>query len=215
MKNIYCISGLGADERIFKKLSVEGVNFIYVPWVKQTDKDTVESYAAKMAATLPEPNPVLLGLSFGGMLAIEIAKIMPVNKVFLVSSAKTKQELGEDPGILKFLIKYQLIPFGILKYFPNKFFYDHFGAKTPEEKKMLAGILHDTDAQFLKWALKAILIWENDTYTNNYVQMHGTADKVIAPEHVNPDYWLKGGTHIMVYNMAEIVNDIIARHLPE
>ena len=114
MMNIYCISGLGADERVLKKLAIAGVNFIYLPWVKPANADTVASYAAKMAATIPEKDPVILGLSFGGMLGVEIAKIMPVKKLFLISSAKTKHELGEDPAVIRFLNKYKLIPFGIL-----------------------------------------------------------------------------------------------------
>ncbi|MBS1687771.1 MAG: alpha/beta hydrolase [Bacteroidetes bacterium] len=213
MKNVYCISGLGADERIFSKLAVDGVNFIYLPWVVAQDADTVETYAAKMAATIPEPDPIILGMSFGGMLAVEIAKIMPVKKLFLISSAKTKHELGEDPGIVKFFIKYKLIPFGILKHFPNKIFYSRFGAQTEEEKKMLAGILRDTDTVFLKWAMKALLTWNNETYCDDYVQLHGTKDKIISPRYVNPDFWIDGGTHIMIYSLAGIINGIIARHL--
>ena len=213
MKNIYCISGLGADERIFNKLVVDGVNFIYLPWVIAQDTDNVETYAAKMAATIPEANPIILGMSFGGMLAVEIAKIMPVKKLFLISTAKTKHELGEYPCIVKFFIKYNLIPFNIIKYFPNRIFYDRFGAKTEEEKKMLAGILRDTDTAFLKWAMKALLTWNNETYTDNYVQLHGTKDKIISPEYVNPDLWIDGGTHIMIYSLAGIINGIIAHHL--
>jgi len=213
MMNIYCISGLGADERVLKKLAIAGVNFIYLPWVKPANADTVASYAAKMAATIPEKDPVILGLSFGGMLGVEIAKIMPVKKLFLISSAKTKHELGEDPAVIRFLNKYKLIPFGILKHFPNRFFYARFGAKTTEEKRMLAGILRDTDTFFLKWALKAILNWHSDTYTSNYVQIHGTADKIISPRYVNPDFWIKDGSHIMIYNRAEEINRLIQQHL--
>ena len=31
-------------------------------------------------------NPILIGLSFGGMMCIEIAKLIPVEKVILISS---------------------------------------------------------------------------------------------------------------------------------
>jgi len=213
MKNVYCISVLGADERIFNKLVVDGANFIYLPWVTAQNADTVETYAAKMAATIPEPNPIILGMSFGGILAVEIAKIMPVKKLFLISTAKTKHELGEDPGIVKFFIKYKLIPFGIIKYFPNGIFYNRFGAKTKEEKKLLAGILRDTDTVFLKWAMKALLTWNNETYSENYVQLHGTKDKIILPQYVYPDFWIEEGTHIMIYSLADTVNSIIAQHL--
>ena len=64
--------------------------------------------------------PIILGVSFGGMLAIEIAKAIDCEQVILVSSAKTRLRLfcKETPNILSilktrrvkaFLVKYSYI----------------------------------------------------------------------------------------------------------
>ncbi|HRO42997.1 MAG TPA: alpha/beta hydrolase [Flavipsychrobacter sp.] len=212
MENIYCISGLGADERIFKKLKVKGVNFIYLPWVSFDKHDELPCYAQKMASQIPENNPTILGLSFGGMLATEIALQRKVKKVFLVSSIKGKHELPKISSVLKYLISIDAIPYGLFKK-PNKILYERFGAETEEEKQMLAAIMKDTDPSFLAWAFKAILHWQNTIVPDNIVHIHGTKDKILQPAYVEATHWLRNGTHMMVYNRADEVSALISSHI--
>ena len=94
-KHIYLISGLGADERVFSRLEFPaGYETHFLPWIQPlTPTEPIEEYAARMARRILHPNPVLLGLSFGGMMSIEIARHIPVERVVLLSSVKQKQEL--------------------------------------------------------------------------------------------------------------------------
>jgi hypothetical protein len=147
------------------------------------------------------------------MLAVEIAKLRPVDRVFLVSSAKTKAELVQGTGgFLSFLIRHDIIPAGLYTY-PNRFLFERFGAVTGSEKKLLTSILEATDPHFVKWAMKALLLWENKTFSENVLHIHGTADRIILPDHMHPDFWIEGGTHMMVYNRAAEINKIIADNL--
>jgi pimeloyl-ACP methyl ester carboxylesterase len=213
MTNIYCISGLGADERIFKKLNIRGARLIYLPWVAFDKHDELPCYAQKMAAQIPEQNPVILGLSFGGMLATEIAKQQPTRKVFLVSSIKGRHEMPPVNGALRYLIEHDLIPYGLFKK-PNKILFDRFGADTEEEKAMIAAIMKDTDPAFLGWAFKAILGWQNTTVPPGIIHIHGTADRILQPAFIDATYWLSCGTHMMVYDRADEVSALISNHLP-
>ena len=212
MENIYCLSGLGADERIFKNLQISGANLIFLPWVAYDKHDEMSCYAQKMAAQIPEDNPTILGLSFGGMLATEIANQRKTKRVFLISSAKEKRELPEVNNTLKFLVKRNLLPYGLFKQ-PNKLLYSQFGADTEEEKKLLASIMEDTKSGFLSWAFKAILEWQNTTVPDNIIHIHGTDDKIIMPAYVDANYWIKEGSHMMIYNKASDINSIIGKHL--
>jgi pimeloyl-ACP methyl ester carboxylesterase len=212
MENIYCISGLGADERIFKKLKINNANLIFLPWAPFDKHDELPCYAQKMASLIPEKNPTLLGLSFGGMLTTEIANLMQVQKAFLVSSAKTRKELGEVSVTVKFLIQNNLIPFSLFKK-PNKILYNQFGAETEEDKQLLGEIMRDTDPKFLSWAFKAILDWTNNKVPANLIHIHGTHDNIIRPAFVNPDYWINQGSHMMVYDKAADVSALIEKHL--
>ncbi len=212
MTNIYCLSGLGADERIFKNLAIDQANLIFLKWAPFSEDDDIPSYARKMAVLIPEVNPIILGLSFGGMVATEIALQMSVRQVFLISSAKGKQELGPMNWGLRFLISNNLIPYKLLKQ-PNQILFNRFGATTGEEKNILSEIVRDTDPRFLRWAFKAILRWQNTTIPPNLVQIHGTADKLIEPAQIHPHHWIDQGTHMMAYNRAKEINALIARHL--
>jgi hypothetical protein len=213
VKNIYCISGLGADERIFKRLSVKGANLVHVPWVPFDKHDEIPCYAQKMSSQIREKDPIVLGLSFGGMLAVEIGKIRHLDRVFAISTAKTKDELVQGTGgFLSLLIKYDVIP-APLYTMPNTFLLQRFGAKTAEEKKLLTDILYDTDPWFVKWAMRALLEWKSETFKENVFHIHGTADKIIMPGSIKPDFWIEGGTHMMIYNRAEEIGKIISENL--
>jgi pimeloyl-ACP methyl ester carboxylesterase len=213
MKRIYCISGLGADHRLFQRIAVDGYELVAVPWVPFNAADTVETYAVKMAAQIPEAEPVILGLSFGGMLAVEIARRQPVKKAILISSAKTAGELNIPGGkIARWVLDIGIIP----RYFlgiPHPITLAYLGAKAKEDRTFLKDVIWDSDQRFTKWALKAIGRWKSASYPANIVHIHGTADKVIAAAKVKPDFWIEGGSHIMIYNRADEINKIISQSL--
>lgn len=214
MTNIYCISGLGADQRVFTKLSIPGAVLQPVHWVPFDKHDEIPCYAQKMSATIKEENPIILGLSFGGMIAAEIAKMRPVRQVFLVSSAKDRTELPPVSNLVKFLAHTHLLPVFIMK-FPSSQIYERFGVETIEEKALLMDILKKTDNSFSQWAARAIIDWQSTTHTDNIIHIHGTADRMIPPELVRPTHWVQGGTHFMIYRRAAEVSALIAQHLPE
>lgn len=210
MNRIYCISGLGADQRVFKKLSIAGYELAPVNWIPFSKTDTLPAYAQKLAAQIKDENPIIIGLSFGGMLTVEIAKQIQVKKAFIVSSAKTSAELGiPGGGIVRWLINSGTIPSQLLT-IPNPIALSYLGAKTADDRQLLSAIIRDADGAFMKWALRSITHWQNDSYTQNVIHIHGTADKVIDSAKVHPHFWIDGGTHIMIYNRAAEVSKIIS-----
>lgn len=212
MKTIHCLSGLGADQRIFQKLTLPGYKLIPVNWVPYDRHDELPCYAQKMAAEITEENPIILGVSFGGMLASEIAKIREVRKVILVSSAKDATELPPVGNFVRFLAHNRLLPVGLTK-IPNKQTYRRFGVVNAEEQALLMDILKQTDNGFVKWAMKAMVEWRSMDHVNGLLHIHGTADRIIPAAHVKPDHWIEGGTHFMVYQQAAAIAEIILSHL--
>jgi pimeloyl-ACP methyl ester carboxylesterase len=212
VQKIYCLSGLGADERVFHRLHIDGCELVHISWIPFTQNETLKTYAAKLAAVIRDKEPVVLGMSFGGMLATEIAKILPVKKTFLISSAKTRTELPQYNGLLRMLLSAQLIPASFFQW-PNPVIYYLFGAKTREEKKMLKDVLKHTNGKLVTWALKAIMQWNNSKVPGNIVHIHGTNDKILPGKFVKADYWIEDGSHIMIYNRAEEVSNIIEKEL--
>ncbi len=207
VKNIYCISGLGADSSIFKNVEVKGYTLHHVQWVHLDKDDTVADYARKLSEQIPD-NSNLIGLSFGGMLAVEIAKIKPLNKVVLISSAKTRNEIPDFNNILTWFITHRLIPHFLFTS-ANKYVFEYFGAETEDEKELIRQIFKNSDGRFMSNAMRMVTLWKNETVPTNIIHIHGTADRIIPPGFIRPDYWLQEGTHIMIYNRAEEINIIL------
>ncbi len=209
MQRIYCISGMGADERIFTKLTIPGYELVPVKWAAYDKSDTLTSYARKLIKQIPEDKPILMGLSLGGMLSVEVGKIIPAKRIFLVSSAKTTKELPAigQKSFLKSVI--QKLPSGMFGH-AGLMNTKMIGAESDEDRKLLVGMMHDTDPGFIKWSLGAVVGWSNTIYPEEVFHIHGTADRIIPAKNVHPDHWINGGSHIMIYNRANEVSRIIS-----
>ncbi len=213
MPTLHCISGLGADHRMFQKLRIPGWELKAVPWPHIDAHDEMACYAQKVAALIPDsPDDAILGLSFGGMLASEIARVRPAQRVIIVSSAKHPDELGEVSGWLKFIVTKRLLPVGLMR-IPNKVILRRFGAYDDESQLLLRSILDDSDNHLVSVAGKVIMEWQTSAALLHIVHIHGTADQIIPPEPVKPTHWIEGGEHMMIFTRAEEVGALIAAAL--
>ncbi len=212
MGNIYCLSGLGADERIFARLNLRGRKLVHIPWPEHDEYDELPCYAQKVAALIQDDNPIIMGVSLGGMIGVEISKIRPVKKLILISSAKTREEMPPYDGWFGRLIKSRILPPFMYK-LPNAVLMDKFGAETEEDEALLTAILKDSDGKFMKWAMRAVALWRNDNYLQPVAHIHGRKDHMIFAKNVHADHWIDDGGHMMVYNRAEQISDIIEQEL--
>lgn len=206
---IYLISGLGADERIFRRLDFGAYKPVYIPWISPAPKETLSQYAIRLSAVINTENPLILGISFGGMIATEIARHRKDASVMLISSAKNKRELPVLYRLAGRLSLHYFIPVRWLKH-ANFITYTLFGMKSPEEKALLKSILKDTDSVFLKWAIQAIISWKNERNPDAFVHIHGTDDLILPCsniKHVN--FKIKNGGHLMIYTHAKEISEIL------
>jgi pimeloyl-ACP methyl ester carboxylesterase len=219
--NVYFISGLGADRRLFIKLKLPaGFKSIHLDWIAPRDNETILDYAARLARQIDTSQPFyLVGLSFGGMVASELTRLVTPVRTIIISSAPTAKEIPwyyKTAGLLRLP---RLLPAGLLKKaalsVANPAAYWFFGASTKEEKGVLKEVLQDMDPDFVKWALTAITCWKTRERPGNLFHIHGTADKVLPIRFTAPDYVLKGGEHLIVFSKSEIVSEILARELGE
>jgi len=198
---------------MFGKLQIPDWELKAVPWPHIDAHDEMACYAQKVAATIPEgPDHAILGLSFGGMLASEIGRVRPDQRVIIVSSAKHPNELGEVSGWLKFLVTKRLFPVGLMR-IPNKTILRRFGAYDTESQILLRNILDDSDNHLVSCAAKAIMEWKTTPAPQQIVHIHGTADQIIDPKLIEPTHWIEGGEHMMIYTRADEVGKLIREHL--
>lgn len=211
---IYCISGLGADKRVFQFLDLPNHKLVHLEWIEPEPKETLPQYALRLAEKIDDSEPyALLGLSFGGMLAIEIAKVYHPLKLFVLSSITGKNEvplLHRFAGAIKL---HEIIPAQILKT-PNFLTYMAFGLETPESKAMLDDILNETDPDFLVWAIGAIFNWKNETEVP-MVRIHGNKDKILPVNMKNVQYRIENGGHFAIIDRAKEFSEFINKELLE
>jgi pimeloyl-ACP methyl ester carboxylesterase len=211
--NLYLIPGLGVDERIFRKLYLPEYNLIYLKWITPHKHETLASYAIRLAKQIDTATPFyLLGVSFGGMLATEIAKRLQPLKTIIVSSVATSNKIPLHLRIAASLHLDSIAPASLLKS-ANPFSYWLFGTGTPEEKALLKNILEDIDPIFMKWALRAIADWLNTTVPKNLIHIHGTADKVLPISSTVPSIRIAGGGHLMVFSKADHISKLLIDQL--
>ena len=127
--NLYFISGLGADKRVFQKLILPEVFTIhYIEWLPTVKQETLASYSHKLSAQIDTTKPfTLVGLSFGGVIAVEMTKFLSPVQTVLISSFCFKKEV---PWFYFFLSKtgiYKRVPIKIFLR-PNHFVFRLFGA---------------------------------------------------------------------------------------
>ena len=90
---LYGLSGLGTDKRVFEYLTLD-YEFIPIDWIEPRRKETIEEYALRLSELIDKNEDFgILGVSFGGLVAIEISKILNPKLTILISSVETKNEL--------------------------------------------------------------------------------------------------------------------------
>ncbi|QMU27182.1 alpha/beta hydrolase [Adhaeribacter radiodurans] len=199
---IYLIPGLGADARMFQFLQLDAEKFkiVILEWLSPYTNEPLAMYASRMAAQIKvNTQPIILvGVSFGGMIAVEISKFFSTAHVILISSIKTHTEL---PFYLRFFGQLEIhkyLPLHWAKKLP--WFYNWvFGAKTIREKKLLNQIIQDTDISFVKWAFTAIANWQNQTRITNLVHLHGDQDKIFPLAYIKEPV-VYPGTHLIIFS---------------
>jgi len=98
---IYILPGLGYDDQIFQNLELSNFQVIKVNWIEpESMKESIALYAKRLFESHVEKDErrILIGHSFGGMMAQEIAEIFKIEKIILVSSLRHSDRM---PSVFK------------------------------------------------------------------------------------------------------------------
>jgi len=200
---VYFISGLGADERIFNFLQLDFCEPVFLKWIDPLPKESLPGYAYRLSQCINEPSPLIVGLSFGGMIATEIAKNNSRANVVIVSSAKTYKEV---PHYFRMFEKFPIhnwAPHKLSKSVSRPVAKLLLGAKGDAQTRVIDDLMKDVDMNFDTWAVDAILRWRNMTIPPNLIHIHGNKDMLLPYRYTKPHVTIKNGTHSMVMNNAK------------
>ena len=208
MKHIYCISGFGADERVFSKINFQNNDVHFIQWIDPLKNESIEGYTKRMSEQIHHCNPILFGLSFGGIISIEIAKIIPVEKIIIISSIKTFHEMPiwmRLTGKLKLDKIFPLKTFRFIEPIENY----NLGIENKDEFKLVEQYRNAISQQYTNWSIHQILNWKNVWKPKNISHIHGGKDHMFPIKNIKADYIIHDGGHFMIMNRSEKVNIII------
>lgn len=213
---MYLIPGLGYDSRVFKGITFKGLNPGYINWIDPLKNESIPNYSKRLFQDLPEDKDiVLIGHSFGGIVAQEIAAVKRVEKIILISSVKARNEIPWTFRVIKLLKLYKFftkeVSVRTVKYWGSQ-----HGFVSDEEKNLFKSMVGKCSNAYLQWALKALSGWYAPVLPEKtrIFQIHGTDDKTFPISRIkDADIVVKGGSHIMLYKQAQRISEIIDREL--
>ncbi|HVS91754.1 MAG TPA: alpha/beta hydrolase [Mucilaginibacter sp.] len=214
MQKVFLIPGLGADYRVFQNIDLAGYDVVNVTWLMPEKVDTLASYAQKLVEHYNiRAGDIVIGNSLGGMLSMEIAKRVNTDKTILISSIKT---MYEAPGSFKWYRRipiYKIIPAAV---FTSTGFLVRFamGKLFQKHSKLFVDMLRNTPPVFAKWAVGAILHWDNESIPDRVYHIHGDHDQIFPHKKIRDAAIVKGGTHLMIMNKPKEINNWLKKILP-
>lgn len=210
---VYFISGLGADSRVFHHIQLPpGFEAVYLDWIKPKQNESLHGYATRLAERIDASDKfILVGLSMGGMMAVEIAKRYHPVMTILLSSVPCSPNLPFYFRVAGKLRLHKLVPVSLLK--SASFIKRFFTVEKKEDKKLLRQLIYDTDPAFIRWALNAILHWDCKDFNGHYIHIHGSTDMILPIRFAKPTHVIAKAGHMMVLTKAGEINGILQETL--
>ena len=153
-----------------------------------------------MSTFIDDDNPVLVGVSFGGILIQEISKHIKAKKVIIISSVKSKVELSLSMKFAKKTGVHHLLPLNWIDDL-EKMLLLVFGPSIKARVDAYKKYLSERDPDYLKWSIDQIVNWQQKKYDKNIIHIHGEKDKVFPLRYLEKNenfFTVKGGTHATI-----------------
>lgn len=210
---IFLISGLGADKRTFDFLQLDfNESVVYVEWIKPLINENIESYSTRLIQKYTiDQNSILIGLSFGGLISVEISKQVNLLKTIIISSIRNKNDLSCAFKISGVLGLHKLITEKRVRS-SNKFAEKAFGMDTNNDRLIFSEVMKNTNVEIVKWGIREIINWK-ETEKNEYiVRIHGSNDRIF-PIKNQADYIILDGSHMMIVQKAAEISKILNKEI--
>jgi len=206
---IYLVPGVATDRRVYRALDLQGRPFEYLDWLEPEKKETIEHYAERMAERVdPNCTPVILGYSFGGMVSIEMAKLLNPTATIVMASIKHYQERPMAMFFMSMVGLHRAMPSRIGKRFAPIYKWMN-DPRNEDEHFFIENCVKDMCHKHTDWALHQAINWRNEWQPRNLHHIHGTDDRIFPYRYIKNAIPIQGGSHLMMLNRSEEINQKI------
>lgn len=209
-KRILLFPGLGADGRLFSKLEIAHE----VPsWIPPSKGESLTHYARRLAESIktsPNEKLILAGQSFGGQVALELARHLPTSAVALIASGNDKSVITSQFRLQQKLMGHlgETVIKSMMRNIAIPFFKTREGL-SDSDVECLRDMTESLDLAFFTWASKSVLDWD---FKLSEIQapvhhIHGAKDYVIPRPKAENLLLIDDGCHLINFTHAKEVSD--------
>jgi pimeloyl-ACP methyl ester carboxylesterase len=219
-KRLILFSGLGLDARYVTPSFPLPFELYVPPWIDPLPNESLESYALRIVPTLPIDHATeyyIGGVSFGGMVALEVSRHLNPRGVFLISSCPSYRQVS-------WLVR---LPGKLIAPYVTPDFVKHFlwlaplairltGPLHREQRNLLIDIWNHANLKVMRWGAMIMTQWE---FTHRLAapvhHLHARYDLFIPLSNVEPEAIVADGWH--AFNLThprEMFNFIAQRMSP-
>ncbi len=211
---VYFVPGLASSPKIFEyiKLPEDRFETFIVEWILPEEGESMRDYSARLANKyIKHENPVLIGISMGGMIVQEMCKLIKARKVIIISSVKCNKEFPRRMHFARWSKIYTIFPTRMMQNVDkvNRLFPGNNIIK--RRLQLYEKFLGFRDKKYLDWSFKVILNWDRTEPDPEVIHIHGTDDGVFPARYIKNYIPVPGGTHIMIIDRFGWFNE----HLPK
>ncbi len=205
------LPGLGGDARLFEPQQALG-RLVVPRWIEPRSDEALSSYAARLAHAIRRDHRLdgpyaLGGVSFGGVVAQEMARVLEPRAVALIASCRSASSIA--PAVRWFRGAVDLLPRSFTRWGVEQT-RGAIAARAgafPYPRRLVAEMADGVSAEFIRWATGAIVRWPGAELQGRPVRhIHGSRDPIIPADRVWPDEWVPEGEHLINLTHPEQVN---------
>lgn len=193
--------GMAASPRIFEFIDLaEFFEVVLLSWISPQPEETLAHYAKRMCERVEHEEPVLLGVSFGGVLVQEMAKHIKCSKVVLVSSIKSNKELPLSMQLSQKTNAHRLLPTQWIKNLESLALFV-FGSSVERKIGLYQKYLSERDPAYLNWAIHSLVNWDQEVFDPGVIHVHGEKDNMFPFKNIIKTpylHTLPKGAHAMI-----------------
>jgi len=211
--NVYFMPGMSANSLIFERIKIKGnFNFHYLEWIEPKKNECLKKYSIRFSKLIKHEFPILIGVSFGGILVQEISKIIHVKKIIIISSVKSKREFPVSMKVVKTTKSYKILPVKWINDFESLISFV-FGPRVKRKIELYRKYLSVRDEKYLSWAFKELIEWDQDKPLENIIHIHGSRDMIFPVLSIKNYVEVPDGDHAMILKKADWINEFLEKNL--
>ncbi len=215
IESVYLMPGMGANPRIFEFISLpERFDVNFLSWIPPQKNESLEHYAMRMCQRVKHQNPILIGVSFGGVLVQEMARQMDCKKIIIISSVKSNQEMPKHMKLAQVTNAYRLLPTQWIKNLET-FALFVFGNRIQRRLDHYKRYLSERDPEYLSWAIDRFVKWNRNSPHKDIIHIHGAQDSIFPVKNIQDPFIKTDGDHAIILTKSDWFNKNLPKILTE